>query len=167
MFLIANTLEGKAYKQQKLTLHNKKTYFILVFVELNPCKVSSLDILGLKNWIIIRKTYFKDLFLRADYSIRKTFQQLKLTFLGKTKDLIDIWYQKRQRLILNIYRLQSWPDKSSVGALGGGSVILLRCNLKPPLKGRRNFTFKMWVETYFTKNVVDFSMISWILRFYK
>ena len=48
MFLIANILEGKACKQQKLTLHNKKTYGILFFVELNPCKVSSLDFWSLR-----------------------------------------------------------------------------------------------------------------------
>ena len=45
-FLKANILEEKTFKQQKneQKMSNKITYFVLVFVKINPVKVSSLKL---------------------------------------------------------------------------------------------------------------------------
>ena len=56
-FLKVNILGKKAFKQKNLTLLEKLTYFILVFKELNFCKVSGLELLVLKNLPNLKKLF--------------------------------------------------------------------------------------------------------------
>ena len=50
-------MEEKAFKKLKMTLMNKITYTVLVFVEKNPFKASDLDFLVLKNWLNKEKLF--------------------------------------------------------------------------------------------------------------
>ena len=61
-FLKANIIEVKAFKQLKMTLMNKITYTVLVFVEKNPLKASDLDFSVLKNWLNFEKVFMKSFF---------------------------------------------------------------------------------------------------------
>ena len=56
-FLKVKIFGKKAFKQNNLTLLEKLTYFILVFKELNSCKVSGLELLVLKNWPNLKKLF--------------------------------------------------------------------------------------------------------------
>ena len=89
-FLKANILEEKAFKQQKMTLSNKITYFILVFVKINPVKVSSLKLLVLKNSPNLKKS-FQCLFFESQLLDKNSFLVAKFNFPGKGKDFLLIF----------------------------------------------------------------------------
>ena len=55
-------MEEKAFKKLKMTLMNKKTYLVLVFVEKNPLKASDLDFSVFKNWLNFEKVFMKSFF---------------------------------------------------------------------------------------------------------
>ena len=55
-------MEEKAFKKLKMTLMNKITYLVLVFVEKNPLKASDFDFSVLKNWLNFEKVFMKSFF---------------------------------------------------------------------------------------------------------
>ena len=72
-----------------MTLSNKITYFILVFVKISPVKVSSLKLLVLKNSPNLKKS-FQCSFFESQLLDKNSFLVAKFNFPGKGKDFISI-----------------------------------------------------------------------------
>ena len=85
-------MEEKAFKQQKMTLSNKITYFILVFVKINPVKVSSLKLF----WSLKIYPIWKNYSFESPILDKNSILVAKFNFPGNGKDFLLIFCLKKR-----------------------------------------------------------------------